>query len=237
MWGYISLLKREFLWQRIVSGLRAGTSADLPDSARGFPAVHHRPEFVRPARGKRVLPGFCGPAVSTQRTHRVRLAEWSKAPDLSSGSRERAWVRTPHLTKQPFGRISLVGWATVLADFSFEGGAGVCSFGTPLWCTFGCIGVSRPNKANTHSWPTQPNYAHFENLLWTDFMINSFSFKRLRIYSMKMMVCAERIDPVLVLPFADVTVCLLILSWIVYSLPVRVVAYIYVKYELQSFAD
>ena len=39
----------------------------------------------------------------------VRLAEWSKAPDLSSGSRERAWVRTPHLTIQPFGRISLVG--------------------------------------------------------------------------------------------------------------------------------
>lgn len=28
----------------------------------------------------------------------VRLAERSKAPDLSSGSRERAWVRTPHLT-------------------------------------------------------------------------------------------------------------------------------------------
>ena len=54
---------------------------------------------------------------------------------------------------------------------------------------------------------------------------------------MKMMVCAERIDPVLVLPFADVTVCLLILSWIVYSLPVRVVAYIYVKYELQYYAD
>ena len=29
----------------------------------------------------------------------VRLAERSKAPDLSSGSREGAWVRTPHLTK------------------------------------------------------------------------------------------------------------------------------------------
>ena len=29
----------------------------------------------------------------------VRLAERSKAPDLSSGSRMRAWVRTPHLTK------------------------------------------------------------------------------------------------------------------------------------------
>ena len=27
-----------------------------------------------------------------------RLAEWSKAPDLSSGTREGAWVRTPHLT-------------------------------------------------------------------------------------------------------------------------------------------
>jgi hypothetical protein len=28
----------------------------------------------------------------------VRLAERSKAPDLSSGSRKGAWVRTPHLT-------------------------------------------------------------------------------------------------------------------------------------------
>ena len=25
------------------------------------------------------------------------MAEWSKAPDLSSGTRESAWVRTPHL--------------------------------------------------------------------------------------------------------------------------------------------
>ena len=32
----------------------------------------------------------------------VRLAEWSKAPDLSSGSRLWAWVRTPHLTKVIF---------------------------------------------------------------------------------------------------------------------------------------
>ena len=30
--------------------------------------------------------------------NKVRLAERSKAPDLSSGSRMRAWVRTPHLT-------------------------------------------------------------------------------------------------------------------------------------------
>ena len=28
----------------------------------------------------------------------VRLAERSKAPDLSSGTRKCAWVRTPHLT-------------------------------------------------------------------------------------------------------------------------------------------
>ena len=32
--------------------------------------------------------------------YQVRLAEWSKAPDLSSGTRKRAWVRTPHLTKK-----------------------------------------------------------------------------------------------------------------------------------------
>ena len=30
----------------------------------------------------------------------VSLAEWSKAPDLSSGSREGAWVRTPQLTNE-----------------------------------------------------------------------------------------------------------------------------------------
>lgn len=30
--------------------------------------------------------------------HAVKLAEWSKAPDLSSGTRKCAWVRTPHLT-------------------------------------------------------------------------------------------------------------------------------------------
>ena len=31
-------------------------------------------------------------------TSAVRLAERSKAPDLSSGTRKCAWVRTPHLT-------------------------------------------------------------------------------------------------------------------------------------------
>jgi hypothetical protein len=34
----------------------------------------------------------------TAHNKQVRLAEWSKAPDLSSGTRESAWVRTPHLT-------------------------------------------------------------------------------------------------------------------------------------------
>ena len=37
----------------------------------------------------------------------VRLAEWSKAPpDLSSGTRMCAWVRTPHLTSESFLRLS-----------------------------------------------------------------------------------------------------------------------------------
>lgn len=35
------------------------------------------------------------------------MAEWSKAPDLSSGSREGAWVRTPHLTKLSFSNTRL----------------------------------------------------------------------------------------------------------------------------------
>ena len=30
------------------------------------------------------------------------MAEWSKAPDLSSGTRKCAWVRTPQLTKLVF---------------------------------------------------------------------------------------------------------------------------------------
>ena len=30
------------------------------------------------------------------------MAEWSKASDLSSDSRKRAWVRTPHLTEDNF---------------------------------------------------------------------------------------------------------------------------------------
>ncbi|CAD0193848.1 unnamed protein product [Chrysodeixis includens] len=38
-------------------------------------------------------------ATSPHRRRNASLAEWSKAPDLSSGSREGAWVRTPHLTK------------------------------------------------------------------------------------------------------------------------------------------
>ena len=32
----------------------------------------------------------------------VRLADWSKAPDLSSGTHMCAWVRTPHLTSNIF---------------------------------------------------------------------------------------------------------------------------------------
>jgi hypothetical protein len=35
-------------------------------------------------------------------TYAVRLAERSKALDLSSGSRKRAWVRIPHLTNPLF---------------------------------------------------------------------------------------------------------------------------------------
>ena len=33
----------------------------------------------------------------------VKLAEWSKAPDLSSGTRKCAWVQTPHLTNYFLG--------------------------------------------------------------------------------------------------------------------------------------
>ncbi|CAN1180042.1 hypothetical protein LINPERHAP2_LOCUS34561 [Linum perenne] len=34
--------------------------------------------------------------------HVVRVAEWSKAPDSSSGPRKRAWVQIPLLTKYYF---------------------------------------------------------------------------------------------------------------------------------------
>ena len=39
----------------------------------------------------------------------VRLAEWSKAWDLSSHNRKIAWVRTPHLTKL-FCRFNFFPW-------------------------------------------------------------------------------------------------------------------------------
>ena len=90
------------MWQSILLTEAAARQLTSTSRASGFPPDRLQPEFVRPAGGKRVLAGSCRPAVNTQPTHRVRLAEWSKAPDLSSGSRERAWVRTPHLTIQSF---------------------------------------------------------------------------------------------------------------------------------------
>ncbi len=50
--------------------------------------------FVAQDEAKRVLD--CASLQSRAPT--VRLAERSKAPDLSSGTRKCAWVRTPHLT-------------------------------------------------------------------------------------------------------------------------------------------
>ena len=46
---------------------------------------------------------------SLHHIHLVRLAEWSKAWDLSSHNRKIAWVRTPHLTNQHFYFESLLG--------------------------------------------------------------------------------------------------------------------------------
>ena len=86
------------MWQSILLTEAAARQLTSTSRASGFPPDRLQPEFVRPAGGKRVLAGSCRPAVNTQPTHRVRLAEWSKAPDLSSGTRKRAWVRTPHLT-------------------------------------------------------------------------------------------------------------------------------------------
>ena len=74
-------------------------------------------ELVRSPRGKIVEARSCGPAIQVHQIHRVRLAEWSKAPDLSSGSRERAWVRTPHLTIQSFAPSFRLPCALISVQF------------------------------------------------------------------------------------------------------------------------
>ena len=53
-------------------------------------------------------------------TYEVRLAEWSKAPDLSSGTRMCAWVRTPHLTKVTFLQILKQKYNTGFKMFFFS---------------------------------------------------------------------------------------------------------------------
>ena len=52
---------------------------------------------------------------------RVRLAEWSKAPDLSSGTRKRAWVRTPHLTAECFFFVTTTNRIRLLRMANEEG--------------------------------------------------------------------------------------------------------------------
>ena len=48
-----------------------------------------------------MYPRFVFPE-SVLHSNEVKLAERSKAPDLSSGTRKCAWVRTPHLTNTSF---------------------------------------------------------------------------------------------------------------------------------------
>ena len=120
-------------WKQPARQLTCASRAEVSQLCRVCPALSATSSSLS---GRRVAneswPWSCRPAMNTQPTHRVRLAEWSKAPDLSSGSRERAWVRTPHLTIQSFDGIFRLSCVPILTDFSFEGGAGVCSFGTPL---------------------------------------------------------------------------------------------------------
>ena len=45
----------------------------------------------------------------------ARLAEWSKAWDLSSHNRKIAWVQTPHLAEEVFGLVAKIGTSFQLA--------------------------------------------------------------------------------------------------------------------------
>ena len=116
------VVKREFLWQRIPRG----SSRKISWLRRAGPRFLCRAEFVRSPRGKIVEARSCGPAIQAHQIHRVRLAEWSKAPDLSSGSRERAWVRTPHLTIQSFAPSFRLGRALISVQFPILRAGRVC---------------------------------------------------------------------------------------------------------------
>ena len=69
---------------------------------------------------------FFSTEISSSITY-VRLAEWSKASDLSSDTLRSAWVRTPHLTgfwelEQTADKVSEQKAGTFLAAwFSFHG--------------------------------------------------------------------------------------------------------------------
>ena len=63
---------------------------------------------ARPKKFRELACKFFGVAV------RVKLAERSKAPDLSSGSHKRAWVRTPHLTNLLAGSVFKKGQLVML---------------------------------------------------------------------------------------------------------------------------
>ena len=94
------------------------------------------------------------------------MAEWSKAPDLSSGSRERAWVRTPHLTIQSFAPSFRLRRALISVQFPILRAGRACVVVAPR-CDAHLMhsGQERPNKAEAHSSsPTLANYALLEKL-------------------------------------------------------------------------
>ncbi|KAG8636991.1 hypothetical protein MANES_15G066950v8 [Manihot esculenta] len=48
------------------------------------------------------------------------MAEWSKAPDSSSGPRERAWVQIPLLTNLPYFLFIIIHYHYPLLFFPFS---------------------------------------------------------------------------------------------------------------------
>ena len=173
------VVKREFLWQRIPRG----SSRKISWLRRAGPRFLCRAEFVRSPRGKRVEARSCGPAIQAHQIHRVRLAEWSKAPDLSSGSRERAWVRTPHLTIQSFAPSFRLRRALISVQFPILRAGRACVVVAPRCDAHldAFIGVRRDQTKRRHihhrpHWQIMPFWRNsrwkilFSNISWGEGM-------------------------------------------------------------------
>ncbi|CAK7335504.1 unnamed protein product [Dovyalis caffra] len=91
-------IPEEYVMRRRIEKRRAGVAGKMQEESRNRNIEEKK---VQPS-SFRLENDFLidSTALSENRciTQAVRMAEWSKAPDSSSGPRERAWVQIPLLT-------------------------------------------------------------------------------------------------------------------------------------------